>query len=210
MYTKNRFDGAGSGVMALPSMHLSEIPDEGLSLTCEVQPEELTLGPEDARVGGGLSLSVEITKGGDGVSVAGLLGGTFVRQCVRCLNEFEDAARLSFAVEYRREEIEARSSEPRGRAERPSGPVANELPERDESLENVYALTGDRLELAEMLREQVILAEPMRPLCHEDCRGLCPVCGQNRNERECGCPEERPDSPFMILKHKMQARGKGL
>lgn len=195
--------------MALPSMHLSEIPDEGLSLACEVQPEELTLGPDDARVEGGLSLSVEIVKGGDGVSVAGMLGGTFVRQCVRCLSEFEDPARLSFAVEYRGEETQAQRSEPRGREVRPSGPVAaGELSERDEPHENVYALAGDRLELGEMLREQVILAEPMQPLCREDCRGLCPVCGQNRNERECGCPEERPDSPFMILRRLQENSGR--
>jgi uncharacterized protein len=186
--------------VALPSVHLSEIPDEGFNLACEVHPEELTLEPEDARVWGGLSLSVDIAKGEESVSVAGILAGTFVRQCVRCLNEFEDPANLPFAVEYRREETQARPSEPHGRDARPSGPAASELTESDELQENVYALAGDRLELGEMLREQVILAEPMQPLCRADCRGLCPICGQNRNERECGCPEERPDSPFMILR----------
>jgi len=185
--------------VALPSMHLSEIPDEGLSLACDVQPEELTLGPEDARVGAGLSLSVEIAKSEDGVSVAGILGGTFIRQCVRCLSDFNDPARLSFAVEYRRETSPAGRGGP-GRPGRSSGPASAPPPESEDVLENVYPLAGDRLELVEMLREQVILAEPMQPLCRPDCRGLCPVCGQNRNERECGCAEERPDSPFMILR----------
>ena len=40
---------------------------------------------------------------------------------------------------------------------------------------------GDRLDLGEMVREQFFLAVPLRRLCREDCRGLCPTCGANRN-----------------------------
>jgi uncharacterized protein len=65
---------------------------------------------------------------------------------------------------------------------------------------DVYPLVGDQLELGEMLREQVILAEPMQPLCRVACRGLCPVCGQDLNERPCACPEARQASPFAVLK----------
>jgi uncharacterized protein len=194
--------------MPLPSLLLSEIPDEGFSLACDVQPEELTLGPEEVRIEGGLSLSVEVVKCDGSVSVAGNLGGRFVRQCVRCLAEYEDAASLSFAVEYRGEEIKAERPLAHGRHALPSGAAAREFPARDELEENVYVLAGDQVELGEMLREQIILAEPMQPLCREDCRGLCPVCGQNRNERECGCPEERPSSPFEVLK-RLQDRSGG-
>jgi uncharacterized protein len=40
----------------------------------------------------------------------------------------------------------------------------------------------------------------MRPLCDEDCRGLCPGCGGNRNRGECGCPEDSRKTPFDCLK----------
>jgi uncharacterized protein len=85
--------------MALPSLHLTEIPDEGLSLSCDVQPEELALEPEDAQVRGDLSLSVELVKAGEAVSATGVLSGIFVRQCVRCLKEYDETASLPFAAE---------------------------------------------------------------------------------------------------------------
>jgi uncharacterized protein len=52
------------------------------------------------------------------------------------------------------------------------------------------------LDLAHMLREQFYLAMPMRPLCREDCRGLCPQCGTNLNVDSCGCTRERHDPRF--------------
>jgi uncharacterized protein len=187
--------------MALPSLHLTEIPDEGLALSYEVQPEELALEPEDAQVRGVLSLSVELAKVGEAVNVTGTLSGAFVRQCVRCLKEYEDLARLPFVAEYRRNQAPPRRQHQPNRLAGLSGGGARDEsePEGLES-EEVYQMTGDRLDLAGVLREQVILAIPMQPLCREDCLGLCPVCGQNRNERTCGCPEERQENPFAVLK----------
>ena len=52
---------------------------------------------------------------------------------------------------------------------------------------------GQGLELADVLREQIMLALPMQRICREDCQGICPVCGRNRNETPCDCREEHPD-----------------
>jgi uncharacterized protein len=57
--------------------------------------------------------------------------------------------------------------------------------------EETYA--GKEIELDPLVREQILLALPGYPLCREDCKGLCPVCGQNLNERECGCDRRVPD-----------------
>jgi uncharacterized protein len=55
---------------------------------------------------------------------------------------------------------------------------------------------GDRLDLGEVVREQVLLGLPLKPLCREDCHGLCPRCGKNRNAGACGCkPEEEAGDP---------------
>jgi uncharacterized protein len=124
--------------------------------------------------------------------VRGLLTGTFVRQCVRCLNDYDEPARIPFAADYRGEAPAPKRAKPRDEAEESDASVTEE--------EDTYSLVGDRLELVEMLREQIILATPMQPLCREDCRGLCPTCGQDLNERRCDCPEERRDSPFLALK----------
>ncbi len=178
--------------MALPVLHLNEIPNEGLSLSCDVHADDLALGPEDVRIPGGLAMSVNAVKAGTTVHVTGTLSGTARRQCVRCLKEYDDALWLPIVGEYQQD------------ADLKSKPVGRESPERpgeDEGTDDEgYVYTGEEIELADMLREHVILAEPMQPLCHEDCRGLCPVCGQDLNVRRCECREEQIQSPFAVLK----------
>ncbi|MBI4401493.1 MAG: DUF177 domain-containing protein [Nitrospirae bacterium] len=202
MYTTSARTAGSVFPMALTSLHLADIPEEGLSLDCVVQPDELTLEPGDAQVQRELVLSAEIVKADNGVNVSGVLAGTFLRQCVRCLKEYEDPTKLSFAVEYRRKQNHGGKEGSTRRHDRPSSEG-----EMEQDSEEVYPLVGDRLDLAEMLREQVILATPIQPLCHEGCLGLCPACGQDLNERRCGCPEERRENPFADLQRKVEARG---
>ena len=65
-----------------------------------------------------------------------------------------------------------------------------------------FLLDGYRFESDDLAREALIPALPMRFLCREDCRGLCPICGANRNTAPCTCQEggER-QSPFTALSH---------
>jgi uncharacterized protein len=62
---------------------------------------------------------------------------------------------------------------------------------------------GEGLFLADVLREQVLLALPMKVICRSDCRGLCPSCGANLNHEECRCETHATDprlAPFARLK----------
>ncbi len=59
---------------------------------------------------------------------------------------------------------------------------------------------GDGLELNDVLREFVLLALPMQKLCRESCKGICPVCGQNRNLKECHCQAAAGDDRWAALK----------
>ena len=59
---------------------------------------------------------------------------------------------------------------------------------------------GGSLLLEDALREQVLLALPLKTLCREDCKGLCPHCGKNMNEIECGCVDEVEDPRWSALK----------
>jgi uncharacterized protein len=61
-----------------------------------------------------------------------------------------------------------------------------ELYEQDSDGEETYPLRGDQLDLAPLARDAVLLELPQAPLCTEDCLGLCPECGTNRNEGDCG------------------------
>jgi uncharacterized protein len=61
-----------------------------------------------------------------------------------------------------------------------------ELYEEHSDGEETYPLRGDQVDLAPLARDAVLLELPQAPLCLEDCLGLCPECGANRNEADCG------------------------
>ena len=59
---------------------------------------------------------------------------------------------------------------------------------------------GESLLLEDALREQVLLAVPLKLLCREDCKGLCPHCGKNLNESQCSCAAQMEDPRWAALK----------
>ena len=197
--------GDMTGVLAVAKLtfQLTDIPEEGFDLAEEVLPDELGLVPEEAQVDGPLSLSARLTLTGDHVYVEGVIDGTFVRECVRCLKTYDTYAEVPFAAAYQVADSGGRS---RGRAakDRRQDPDEEENLEASDQEDDLYVCTGDRVELAEMLREHIILSIPMQPLCGEECRGLCPVCGQDRNERACGCVEAPKQNPFAILQERLK------
>lgn len=58
---------------------------------------------------------------------------------------------------------------------------------------------GNELDLTSYVLELVALVQPVQPVCRDDCRGLCPRCGVDRNQNSCDCAEARPGSPFAVL-----------
>ncbi|MBV9278997.1 MAG: DUF177 domain-containing protein, partial [Chloroflexi bacterium] len=55
------------------------------------------------------------------------------------------------------------------------------------------------IDLKEPLRQHLLLAVELMPLCRQDCRGLCPSCGVNLNVEQCACPPDEEPSPFAVL-----------
>ena len=72
--------------------------------------------------------------------------------------------------------------------------------EIDRSAIEVGFYEGSGLRLNDVLREVVLLALPMQVVCSEDCKGICPACGTNRNQGNCGCRSELPDNRWSKLK----------
>jgi uncharacterized protein len=103
--------------------------------------------------------------------------------CSRCLRPFHYSLRLNFEEEYM-PTIDAVSGTP--------------LPLPEEA----GAFTIDEhhiLDLTEAIRQYALLAIPMKPLCHEGCAGLCPNCGHNLNQGNCGCPVHSVDPRWSEL-----------
>ncbi|MBZ5727816.1 MAG: DUF177 domain-containing protein [Acidobacteriia bacterium] len=84
---------------------------------------------------------------------------------------------------------------------RPMSVIAkDEEVEIDEGEAEIGFYEGGGLELEDILREQVLLALPMQRVCSAVCQGICPVCGQNRNETACACTIESGDDRWGALR----------
>ena len=66
--------------------------------------------------------------------------------------------------------------------------------------EEGYVVQDSKVDLEPMVRDTVGVALPLNPLCREDCRGLCPRCGADRNGGDCGCAEETGDPRWSALR----------
>ena len=117
------------------------------------------------------------------VLVRGHLQAQLELTCSRCLKIFVQPAAADFDLLL-------------APAPGPAGPAEEELSAAD--LDQDY-YTGDTLDLEPIIREQVVLLAPAKPLCAEACRGLCPRCGVDLNEAACGCRESAGESPLAAL-----------
>lgn len=138
---------------------------------------ELSLDP--------LEIHCELCKTEDLVSAKGWVKGKMLLACGRCLKEFETGYKSFFEIHYKPQPEEAPEDE-----EVISG----------EAVETVY-FDGEFLDIAEQIRQTVLLSVPMRALCREDCKGFCGGCGSNLNVEKCKCSGPPPDSRWSALKN---------
>ena len=183
--------------MASLSFSVKDIPPEGARLACVVGKEDLQLEANDPGIQDELALTATIRAEEADFLVEGELNGLLLHECVRCLEAFTTPADLSFRTVYK-ELSRRRSKEPEA--------AGDSEPEETDC----HPVVEQRIELQEMLREQLILSIPMQPLCSERCQGLCQACGQNLNVRRCGCEEVKAESPFAILQEAIQPSQKPL
>jgi uncharacterized protein len=192
-------------MMELLTPLVTGITPEGLSLVGEVTAEELCLTEADAAFRRPLSVSLDLMKADDMIAVTGVLEGTVVRQCVRCLKEYDDALAFSVRVAFAREGKQTKGAirQPKAiepRKGRPASARAEVEVEEEAEGDDRYFYQGDHVELAPMLREHIILAAPMQPLCRVDCAGLCARCGEDLNEGPCQCPSEPPVTAIRVTR----------
>lgn len=69
----------------------------------------------------------------------------------------------------------------------------------DINQDDFYFFEGDTIDLKEMVIQDILLSLPMRPICNEDCAGLCPQCGKNKNLDNCNCSGENLDPRLSVL-----------
>jgi uncharacterized protein len=172
-------------------LFVAQISEEGSSVEQEISKEWLEgvlLGIEttDFRPTGDLQASLRAQRTGGDVLVSSDLAIRLGCECALCLTGFEMEVPVRFSLTYK---------------PKPVRPV--DMPEdlelTHEDLEECY-YEGDSIDLEEVLREQIILALPMYPRCSETCRGLCPVCGVNKNQQSCSCERDEADPRWAKLR----------
>ena len=127
---------------------VSEIPEEGLTVTEAFDPVKLKLETPDLKFTGPVGVTAAFQKQQETVWVDVGVTGEMEQVCARCLEHFGQSYGGRFMLDY---EVEDKQM----------------------------------LDITDDVRQEILLSYPVRTLCREDCRGLCPQCGTNLNERSC-------------------------
>ena len=141
--------------------------------------------PDEAfRVVAPVSLAFDIFKDKQAFRLAGRAQTTLELKCSRCLEPFTAPVDQTFDLRYQPHTVNT------GEGER-------EI-EEDDLTTAFYE--HDQIDLGQLMREQFYLALPMKPLCGEDCLGLCTLCGTNLNRETCSCRRDWEDPRLAVLK----------
>ena len=157
----------------------------------DTEPQEFDERPVVPPAAGGeavvsvapVELAGRVERAGQGYLLSGRAAGKATLRCGRCLSEFDFAFAESIELHLLPVAAAPRDDETRlGR---------NDL--------EVRFFTEPVIDLGELAAEQLALAVPMKPLCAEGCRGICPHCGANLNLGACSCPPQSNESRFAPL-----------
>lgn len=141
----------------------------------ELTPDELNITEADLKVFAPIILEGVVENAGDVILLKADVKTEIERTCGRCLKVFTEPLAAQVIEKF--------------------------YPAGAENIENdAFIYESDLLDITEPVRESLLLAVPLQSLCREDCRGLCPVCGADRNEGDCGCDATTVDPRLAALK----------
>src|SRR5687768_6192322 len=149
------------------------------------QPEDLIPLDERIRLTAPAAVNGKIRLAGNEVFVNGHIDTRAQVECDRCLQPVQLPVNADFALEY----ISGSEYE------------SSEVVELTEEQMSVSVFDRQAIDVDEIVKEQVLLAVPTRMLCREDCKGICPECGTDRNTGECKCVTKEIDPRWAALKN---------
>jgi uncharacterized protein len=148
------------------------------------QPEELNPVDERVSLTAPAAVNGKVRLSGNQVFVSGHVEARAQVECDRCLKPVELPVNADFTLEYISDSDYETAR-------------AVELTEAEMS---VSVFDGEAIDVDEIVKEQILLAVPTRMLCREDCKGICPECGIDRNTGECNCVTNDIDPRWAALK----------
>lgn len=149
------------------------------------QPDELNPVDDRIRLTAPAAVKGNVRLSGNEVFVNGYIDTRAQVECDRCLQQIELPVNADFALEY----ITGSEYE------------SSDVAELTEDELSVSVFDGDALDIDEIVKEQIVLAVPTRMLCRDDCKGICPECGIDKNTGECQCVTDDIDPRWAALKN---------
>jgi uncharacterized protein len=147
------------------------------------QPGQFAADP-DFTVAAPVSLAFDIFKDKQQFRLVGSVQTTLELTCGRCLEPYTAPVDQSFDLRYH---PHARNT------------GEGEIELEDDDLTTAF-YQNDEIDLGHLMQEQFCLSLPMKPLCRDDCKGLCVVCGANLNGETCACKRDWEDPRLATLK----------
>src|SRR5579862_9188040 len=162
-------------VMTKYFVDLKDLGREKVSFAAAFEPGVVDFGNESIQQVGPLDWSASAERAGDDIRIAGSLKTLLELPCSRCLEPAKIEISKPFDLFFRQRDENMFDED-----------AEVELKEPDT---RTAFFSGTQLPIADILREQILLALPMKALCTVDCKGLCPHCGTNLNFGKCNCPK---------------------
>ena len=166
-------------------IRVSDIGESGLHIKTFRKPEWLTNIPElysdegDTHLSSNINLDLLLTKVLKEISVRGNICFSIETPCARCLDTIdlilEPELNLILLPEY--------------------------IPQEEDEDIDFETYKGDEIDLGGYLRELIAMSLPIKVLCSDGCKGLCPNCGVNLNLKECCCKDNWVDPRFAVLRN---------
>ncbi|MDQ4122593.1 MAG: DUF177 domain-containing protein [Acidobacteriota bacterium] len=164
----------------------SQTSEKVINFSHVFEPGEIDLNDADNRVAGKLEVSGTAHKTEAGADVAGKISGKLEIACDRCLKPLESDVVIEFEDDFvTLTDYEKSTAE------------NHEIAGADLDV-SIY--DGERIDISELVREQILLNLPARQLCDENCTGLCETCGADKNTENCSCESETIDPRWNALK----------
>lgn len=168
--------------MEINITQLRKSPGDTLQFHFNEEIRTFSLNDEQFLINGPVEFQGKIMNTGRLLQVKGEIICTVKLQCGRCLDNYNYEIQASFDEKYCHENDVAIINE--------------EGIEEDEC--NIFK--GDKIDFTEDVKECLALSIPMKPICKEECKGICSQCGQNLNVKKCDCIQENIDPRFEVLK----------
>lgn len=164
-------------------LHIRQL-QETETLCVDVESQQCDLPSEIGTFVSPIHLDAHIRKVKEEITIEGQISATIEMICARCLKPHHEHIDDSFEVVY---------------CPRPDNEELMDEIELNEIDLDISYYNGESIAISDLLREQLLLMLPVKPLCNPNCAGLCPSCGKDLNEGPCTCSQRNRDPRFAML-----------